>query len=97
MQKSKLERCLDILELLARQGPSGLRQVAREIDVNLSTTKRDLGFLIQQNLVEKQTSKDRVSYTVTERGLKVLNVAIPIVEEAQKISLMLHAHAPNRT
>ncbi len=90
MRKSKLEKYLDILKVLAHRGSLELKQIAGEADITFSVRKGHLDFLIQQNLVKEQpASKGKVSYALTERGVRVLNVALPIVEEAHKISALL--------
>ena len=86
MRKSKLERYVDILKILASQGPMKLTQVMHKTDLSQSVLKQHLGFLIQQNLVEEQNlGKNKIFYAITERGLKVLYVVVPIMEEARKI------------
>jgi predicted transcriptional regulator len=92
VRKSKLERYIDILEILARarnfasQGPMVLTQLMRKTGLSKSILKQHLDFLIQQNLVEEQKlGKDKIFYAITERGLKVLYVVVPIIEEARKI------------
>lgn len=89
--KSKLEKHLEILTLLAIRKPLSLTHIKNETGMHHNTLKRCLEFLFQQNLVGKQiTSKDRVSYAITERGLKVLNVVVPIVKETRKIPALLY-------
>ena len=91
MRRSKLEKYLDILKVLAHREPLKLKHIAREAKINSSALKQHLAFLIQQKLVEEQNlSKNNVFYTITERGLKVLNVAVPIIEEARKIQALLY-------
>jgi predicted transcriptional regulator len=92
VRRSKLERYMDILEILARahnfasQGLMELTQLMHKTGLNQSVLKQHLNFLIQQNLVEEQnSSKDKTFYDITERGLKVLYVVVPIIEEARKI------------
>ena len=92
MRRSKLERYVEILEILARarnfasQGPMELTQLMHKTGLSKRVLKQRLDFLIQQNLVEEQNlSKDKISYAITERGLKVLYVVVPIIEEARKI------------
>jgi predicted transcriptional regulator len=92
VRKSKLERYIDILEILASarnfasQEPTGLTQLIRKTGLSKSILKQRLIFLMQQNLVEEQNlGKDETFYAITERGLKVLYVVVPIIEEARKI------------
>lgn len=97
MRRSKLEMYVDILEILARarnfasQGPMELTHLMRKAGLSQRVLKQRLNFLIQQNLVEEQNlSKDKNFYAITERGLKVLYVVVPIIEEARKIPASLH-------
>jgi predicted transcriptional regulator len=91
MRRSKLEMNLDILKILASQGPRKLTQLMRKTDLSQSVLKQHLAFLIQQNLVEKQNfSKDKIFYAITERGLKVLNIVVLIVEEARRLPALLY-------
>lgn len=89
--RSKLEKHVDILTVLARREPLNLTHIMDKTNINRNALKQYLEFLIQQDLVEKQIlSKNRVFYAITERGLKVLNVVVPIIEEARKIPALLY-------
>ena len=101
MRRSKLEMYVDILKVLARNGPLKLTHIMYKANVNCSVLKQHLDFLIQQNLVEEQTSqmkrhKTRVIYAITERGKTVLkyfrevNRALQITEGANKIPAWLY-------
>jgi len=101
MRRSKLEMYIDILKALARHGQLKLTHIMYKANVNCSTLKQYLDFLIQHNLVEEQTlhkkrNKKRVVYAITERGLTVLkyfkelNNALQITEEANKIPALLY-------
>jgi len=92
MRRSKLERYVDILEILARarnfasQELMDLTQLTRKTSLSKNTLKQHLTSLIQQNLIEEQNlGKDKIFYAITERGLRVLYVVVPIIEEARKI------------
>ena len=91
MRRSKLEMNLDILKILASQGPMELTQLMHKTDLSQRVLKQHLAFLIQQNLVEEQNlGKNKIFYAIRERGLKVLNVVVPIIEEVRKIPALLH-------
>ena len=91
VRKSKLEINLDILKILASQGPIEPTQLTYKTDLNQNVLRQHLDFLVQQNLVEEQRfGKTEVFYVITERGLRVLNVVVPIVAEARKIPAFLH-------
>ncbi len=91
---------VDILKVLARNGPLKLTHIMYKANVNCSVLKQNLDFLMQQNLVEEQTSqkrhKTRVIYAITERGKTVLkyfrevNRALQITEGANKIPAWLY-------
>jgi predicted transcriptional regulator len=90
VRRSKLEVNLDIMKLLASQGPMELTQLVDKADLSQSILKQHLDFLTQQNLVEEQNlGKEETFYVVTERGLKVLKVVIPIISEVRKIPALL--------
>ncbi len=73
MRRSKLEINIDILKVLARTGPLRLTHMAHESNINVSTLKGYLVFLIKQGLVEERTiKKSSVVFTVTKRGVTVL-------------------------
>jgi len=82
---------MDILKILASQGPKKLTQLVHKTELSRSVLKQHLGFLMQQNLVEEQNlGKNKIFYAITERGLKVLNVVAPIIVEVRKIPALLH-------
>ncbi len=101
MRRSKLEMYVDILKVLARNGPLKLTHIMYKANVNCSVLKQYLDFLIQQNLVEEQTlhqkrHKTRVVYAITERGRTVLkyfrelNRALQITDGANSIPASLY-------
>jgi predicted transcriptional regulator len=58
-------------------------------NVNCNVLKEDLGVLIKQNLVEERTiARQHVVFTLTQRGVSVLNQfqqltqMFPVIEEA---------------
>lgn len=96
-----MEMYIDILKVLAHNGPLKLTHVMYKANVNCSVLKEYLEFLIQQNLIEEQITpkkrnKTKVGYAITERGKTVLryfnevNRALQITLEANKIPPMLY-------
>jgi len=92
VRRSKLERYFDILEILAQahnfgsQKPLKLIQLMHKTGLKQDVLKQHLDFLMQQSLVEEQNlGKDKIFYDITERGLMVLYVVAPIIEEVHKI------------
>ena len=101
MRRSKLEMYIDILKVLAQNGPMKLTHVMYKANVNCSVLKEYLEFLIQQNLIEEQITlkkrnKTKVGYAITERGRNVLryfnevNRALRITVGANKIPPLLY-------
>ena len=92
MRRSKMEMYVDILKVLAQNGPLKLTHIMYKANVNCSVLKQNLDFLIQQNLMEEQIrrkkrNKIKVRYAITERGKTVIryfnevNRALQITEE----------------
>jgi predicted transcriptional regulator len=92
MRRSKMEMYVDILKVLAQNGPLKLTHIMYKANVNCSVLKQNLDFLIQQNLIEEQTRLKKrniikVRYAITERGKTVIryfnevNRALQITEE----------------
>jgi predicted transcriptional regulator len=92
MRRSKMEMYIDILKVLAQNGPLKLTHVMYKANVNCSVLKENLDFLIKQNLIEEQVTvkkrnKTKTSYIITEKGRTVIkyfnevNIALQITDE----------------
>jgi predicted transcriptional regulator len=92
MRRSKMEMYIDILKVLAQNGPLKLTHIMYKANVNCSVLKQNLDFLIQQNLIEEQIKrkkrdKIKVRYAITEKGRTVIryfnevNIALHITDE----------------
>ena len=92
MRRSKMEMYVDILKVLAKNGPLKLTHIMYKANVNCSVLKQNLDFLIQQNLIEEQIrrkkrNKTKVRYAITEQGKTVIkyfnevNRALQITKE----------------
>ncbi len=91
MRRSKMEMYVDILKVLAQNGPLKLTHIMYKANVNCSVLKQNLDFLIQQNLIEEQImhkkrNKTKIRYAITERGRTVIkyfnevNIALQITD-----------------
>ena len=72
-----MEMYIDILKVLAQNGPLKLTHVMYKANVNCSVLKQNLDFLINQNLIEEQIThkkrnKTKISYAITYRGKTVI-------------------------
>jgi predicted transcriptional regulator len=91
MSRSKLEIYGDILKVLADQGPLKLTAIMYGANVNGNVLKEYLDFLLRQGLVDKQNVRKQQIFTVTQRGISILNyfkkmsIDLPIVEEPQTV------------
>ena len=85
---------IDILKVLAQNGPMKLTHVMYKANVNCSVLKQNLDFLIEQNLLEEQITPKRrnrtkIRYAITEKGRTVIkyfnevNRALQITEESK--------------
>jgi DNA-binding IclR family transcriptional regulator len=105
MPPSKLDKYLNILEVLVRR-PQKLDSIASRVNMERSTLKRNLDFLVSNGVVEKRKQSDkRVVYAINERGLSVfktlrtlkylekLKKTLPILEEAREVVTVLSEHS----
>lgn len=101
MRRSKIEMYVDILKVMARNGPLKLTHVMYKANVNCRVLKEQLDFLLKQNLIEEQIiikrrNKKKTRYAITERGKTIINyfnkidVALQLTEEGNRIPVMLH-------
>jgi len=88
MRRSKIEMYVDILEVIAHKGPLKLTHVMYKVNVNCSMLKEYLNFLTKQGFIEETTiGKQKMVYTITQRGVTVLKQfgelkeVLPITEE----------------
>ena len=88
-----MEMYIDILKVLAQNGPMKLTHVMYKANVNCSVLKENLDFLMEQHLIEEQVTvkrrnKTKITYVITEKGRTVIkyfnevNRALHITEES---------------
>jgi len=89
MHRSKLKISIEILCILASNGPMKLTQLTTKVELNKTRLKQHLRLLKNRDLVERQKlGENKIFYVATERGLKVLKVIDPIIKEAHKIQAL---------
>ena len=76
-RRSKLEIQIDILRVLAHNGPLKTTQIMNKTDANGGAKKPYLDSLVQRKLVKRKTSKRKgrkstVSYAITAKGQVVV-------------------------
>ena len=95
-----MEMYIDILKVMARNGPLKLTHVMYKANLNCSVLKQNLDFLIQQNLIEEQITvkrknKIKIRYAITEKGRAVIkyfnevDIALQITKDVVKLPAML--------
>ena len=72
-----METYIDILKVMAQNGPMKLTHVMYKANVNCSVLKQNLDFMIEQNLIKEQVTVKRrnqtkVLYAITEKGRTVI-------------------------
>jgi predicted transcriptional regulator len=73
MRRSHLETYVEIISLLAQEGPLKLTNIMYRANINCSMVKKDLDFLIEQNLVEERiVGRTGIVFAATQRGINVL-------------------------
>lgn len=73
MRRSPLETYIEIISLLAQEGPLRITNIMYKANINCSLIKKDLDFLVKQALVEERiVGKAGIIFAVTQRGINVL-------------------------
>jgi predicted transcriptional regulator len=72
MPSSKLELCIGIVKSLIESGPLTVEQLTILLKANPPSLDKQLGFLIDQEMVKKEDAGLNATYTVAMRGIKVL-------------------------
>ena len=74
MRRDKLTIYIDILKCLLTNGPMKITPLAGRINVNASSLREIIDFMVKQELIEmEKVTKKRVSYKITRRGIRVLD------------------------
>jgi len=91
MKRSKLEMYVDILHLLAEDGPLKLTDLMNTANISSCQIKQQMAFLVKQGMVnEKPVGKTRVTYSVSESGLRAVKFfrgekpVLPLVERIRE-------------
>jgi predicted transcriptional regulator len=72
MRRSHLEIYIEIIRVLAQQGPLKLTLLMYKANLNCGVLKEDLNFLLKQDLVEERIIGNSKVFAVTQRGINVL-------------------------
>lgn len=91
---------IDILKVIAQNGPLKLTHIMYKANVNCSVLKQNLDFLLNQNLIEEQIRQKKrnqikIRYAITEKGKTVIkyfnevNIALHLTDSS-KIPALLY-------
>jgi predicted transcriptional regulator len=97
MRRSKLEICVDVLNILALNGPLKKTHLSYKTNLNCCALHEQLDFLASNTLIEERTikknpkslKKGTTVYAITQRGQNILrsfrelNALLPIEENAK--------------
>jgi predicted transcriptional regulator len=74
MQQSTLETYVHLLKMLAHKGPLKRTHLMNKAKISYGTLQQFLNFSIKEKLVdEKKSKKDGELFTVTQKGITILN------------------------
>ena len=66
-----------------------LTQLTTKVELSKTRLERHMRLLKRRNLIERQRlGEGEIFYVATERGIKVLKIMGPIMEEARKIQAL---------
>ena len=96
MRRSHLEKYIEIIGVLAQNGPLKQTPLMYKANLNCTVIKDDLKFLVKQGLVEERTiEKNKIVFAITQQGINVLKYFqafkqdLPITEETLNQALPL--------
>lgn len=97
MRRSKLEMQVDVLNVLAINGPLKLTHIMYKANTNCNILNEYLDSLIKKGLIEKRIiEQEQIVFSVTQRGRTVLNYfrkltqVLPIIETQKQIAYLRH-------
>ncbi|MCP8304576.1 MAG: hypothetical protein H3Z50_03780 [archaeon] len=82
-RRSKLERLIDILKVIASEGPVRQTHIMYRANLTWNELKNDLQWLMDLDLIERTTMREGVVYKITRAGLDILS-HFEMVESALK-------------
>jgi predicted transcriptional regulator len=108
MPSSKLDKYLDILEVVADR-PQRIDRIATKVHMETRELKRRMNFLVLNGVVnERPTNDNRFVYALNDRGYAVfktlrafkyfekLKESLPVIEEAKEITSLLYKNSRMR-
>jgi hypothetical protein len=72
MKPTKLEEYITLLQIILTQGPIQLTEIESFASLKRIELRKDLAFLLEQNVIEKNSSSTTPSYVVSPLGLRLV-------------------------
>ncbi len=72
MKQTKLEEYITLLQILLTHGPIRLTEIEEFVSLKRIELRKDLTFLLEQNVIEKNPSSTTPAYVVSPRGLRLV-------------------------
>lgn len=72
MKPTKLEEYITLLQILLTHGPIQLTEIERFASLKRIELRKDLAFLLEQNVIEKNSSDTTSAYIVSPLGLRLV-------------------------
>jgi predicted transcriptional regulator len=72
MKPTKLEEYITLLQILLTHGPIPLTEIESFANLKRIELRKDLAFLLEQNVIEKNPSGTTPAYVVSPLGLRLV-------------------------
>lgn len=72
MKPTKLEEYITLLQILLTHGPIQLTEIENFVSLKRIELRKDLAFLLEQKVIEKNSSSTTPAYFVSPLGLRLV-------------------------
>jgi len=72
MKSTKLEEYLTLLQILLSHGPIELTEIESFVSLKRIALRKDITFLLQQKVIEKNSSSTIPAYIISPLGLRLI-------------------------
>ena len=76
MKQTKLEEYVTILQILSSHGPIQLTEIENFVSLKRIALRKDLAFLLEQKVIEKNPSSTTPTYIISPLGLRLIKFFI---------------------
>jgi predicted transcriptional regulator len=72
MKSTKLEEYLTLLQILLSHGPIQITEIESFVSLKRIALRKDLAFLLEQKVIEKNSSSTTPAYIISPLGLRLI-------------------------